>query len=62
MKVIMIETNKWSVEVKAKTKKQAIEKAQKMHTKNNLTFEHYLDEGNRLDFECGNIKSNLYQG
>ena len=52
MKVIMIETNKWSVEVKAKTKKQAIEKAQKMHTKNNLTFEHYLDEGNRLDFEC----------
>ena len=28
MKVIMIETNKWSVEVKAKTKKQAIEKAQ----------------------------------
>ena len=68
-KVIITETNVWSTEVKAKNKKDAVEKAENVHSNGTMkgggrdayTFENYLDEGNRLDFQCEDIKSNLYQ-
>jgi len=58
-KVIIIETNTWSTEVEAETKEQAIKLAEKIHVGDTdinggrmaYTFEHYTDEGNKLDFK-----------
>jgi len=69
-KVMITETNVWSTEVKAKNKKDAVKKAEDVHSNGTMkgggrdayTFENYLDEDNRLDFQCEDIKSNLYQG
>ena len=69
-KITIIETNTWSTEIDAETREQAIKEAEKIHVGDTdinggrmaYTFENYTDEGNRLDFECGDIKSNLYKG
>tara|TARA_R100000773_G_C4155917_1_gene75892 strand:+ start:380 stop:601 length:222 start_codon:yes stop_codon:yes gene_type:complete len=69
-KITIIETNTWSTEIEAKTKEQAIKKAEKIHVGDTdinggrmaYTFENYTDEGSRLDFKCEDIKSNLYKG
>ena len=59
-RVIIIETNTWSTEVEAETKEQAVKEAEKIHVGDTdinggrmaHTFEHYTDEGNKLDFKC----------
>ena len=69
-KITIIETNTWSTEIDAETREQAIKEAEKIHVGDTdinggrmaYTFENYTDEGNRLDFECEDIKSNLYKG